>query len=187
MHTPYYRHGADDSDSDLDDDSHAGVGGGFNLLSESSLFSFSNADTRTLSRDSLSVHRERADMVAKRRFEDDSDDVALFTGAEVVMDFAKAKGKARADPDAMDEDDDDEDFTTMDDDELMGIARGAVTAREKERPAKTKTVGVLEKKGNLTVVGGEVVIGKEARGNVKVRPSSGVRTRHVRADGACPV
>ncbi|KAL1745787.1 dynactin p62 family-domain-containing protein [Schizophyllum fasciatum] len=65
------------------------------------------------------------------------------------------------------EDDDDEDFTTMDDDELMGIARGAVSAREKERPAKPKTVGVLEKKGNLTVVGGEVVIGKEARGNVK--------------------
>ena len=85
------------------------------------------------------------------------------------------------------EDDDDEDFTTMDDDELMGIARGAVTAREKERPAKPKTVGVLEKKGNLTVVGGEVVIGKEARGNVKVRPSSGAGTRHVLADGACPV
>ncbi|KAK7048665.1 dynactin subunit 4 [Favolaschia claudopus] len=42
-----------------------------------------------------------------------------------------------------------------------------VTGHEsKEVQGKTK-VGVLEKKGNTTIVGGEIVIGKEARGNVK--------------------
>lgn len=67
--------------------------------------------------------------------------------------------------------DDDED---MFDDESLGLggtAYGALgrTAREKEAKTKTKNVGVLEKRANVTVVGGEVVIGKEAKGNVKVR------------------
>ncbi|KZP01951.1 hypothetical protein FIBSPDRAFT_846202 [Athelia psychrophila] len=35
------------------------------------------------------------------------------------------------------------------------------------RAGEAKAVGVLEKKANLTVVGGEVVIGKEEWGNVK--------------------
>ena len=34
---------------------------------------------------------------------------------------------------------------------------------------RVKTVGVLERRANVTVVGGEVVIGKEARGEIKVR------------------
>ena len=33
---------------------------------------------------------------------------------------------------------------------------------------RTKTVGILEKKANTTILGGEVVIGKDARGDVKV-------------------
>ena len=36
------------------------------------------------------------------------------------------------------------------------------------RGGKAKTVGVLEKKANTTYIGGEVVIGKEAKGDVKV-------------------
>lgn len=64
---------------------------------------------------------------------------------------------------------DDDDMFGVDDDELGLGGGGAMgrAGREKEK-AKSKTVGVLEKKANLTVVGGEVVIGKEARGNVKV-------------------
>ena len=63
---------------------------------------------------------------------------------------------------------DDEDMFGADDDEL-GLGAGGMgkVGREKEK-GKSKTVGVLEKKANLTIVGGEVVIGKEARGNVKV-------------------
>ncbi|KAJ3506298.1 hypothetical protein NLJ89_g6944 [Agrocybe chaxingu] len=58
---------------------------------------------------------------------------------------------------------DDEDmFGIDDDDDLPG--RGG---RETDGRGRTKTVGVLEKRANITVVGGEVVIGKEARGNVK--------------------
>ena len=40
----------------------------------------------------------------------------------------------------------------------------------KESDAKSRncTVGVLERRANVTLVGGEVVIGKEARGTVKV-------------------
>jgi dynactin-4 len=33
---------------------------------------------------------------------------------------------------------------------------------------KGKTVGVLERRANVTVVGGEVVIGRDAKGPVKV-------------------
>jgi dynactin-4 len=36
------------------------------------------------------------------------------------------------------------------------------------RGGKVKIVGVLEKKANMTYIGGEVVIGKEAKGDVKV-------------------
>lgn len=36
------------------------------------------------------------------------------------------------------------------------------------RVGKSKTVGVLEKRANVTLIGGEIVIGKEATGNVKV-------------------
>ncbi|KAK0221596.1 dynactin subunit 4 [Armillaria fumosa] len=61
-----------------------------------------------------------------------------------------------------DEEDEDMDMFGLDDDEI-----GLRPAREKEGRGKTKTVGVLEKRANVTVVGGEVVLGKEARGNVK--------------------
>jgi dynactin-4 len=62
---------------------------------------------------------------------------------------------------------DDEDMFSAEDEDL-GDAGGR-GVREKEGRGKTKTVGVLEKRANVTVVGGEVVIGKEARGSVKVR------------------
>ncbi|KAK0202038.1 dynactin p62 family-domain-containing protein [Desarmillaria ectypa] len=60
------------------------------------------------------------------------------------------------------DEDEDMDMFGLDDDEI-----GLRPAREKEGRGKTKTVGVLEKRANVTVVGGEVVLGKEARGNVK--------------------
>jgi dynactin 4 len=62
---------------------------------------------------------------------------------------------------------DDEDMFGGDDDEL-GLGSPRKVGKDKDGRTKTKTVGVLERKANLTVVGGEVVIGKEARGNVKV-------------------
>ncbi|KAJ7643894.1 dynactin p62 family-domain-containing protein, partial [Roridomyces roridus] len=66
------------------------------------------------------------------------------------------------------EDDEDDDMFGLDDDDEFGIA-GRVAGRDKDArgAGKVKMVGVLEKKANVTVVGGEVVIGKEARGNVK--------------------
>ncbi|KAF8906152.1 dynactin p62 family-domain-containing protein [Mucidula mucida] len=60
-----------------------------------------------------------------------------------------------------DDEDEDIDMFGLDDDEI-----GLRPPREREKP-KVKTVGVLEKRANLTVIGGEVVLGKEARGNVK--------------------
>jgi dynactin-4 len=65
---------------------------------------------------------------------------------------------------------DDEDMFGVEDDEL-GLGSPRKSGKDKDGRGKTKTVGVLEKKANLTVVGGEVVIGKEARGNVKVHLS----------------
>ncbi|KAG1766172.1 dynactin p62 family-domain-containing protein [Suillus occidentalis] len=51
-----------------------------------------------------------------------------------------------------------------DDDEMFGLEDDEL---DKDGKGKVKTVGVLEKRANVTVVGGEVVIGKEARGHVK--------------------
>lgn len=65
-----------------------------------------------------------------------------------------------------------------DDEDMFGVGggefgdAGGKVPREKEGRGRTKTVGVLEKRANVTVVGGEVVIGKEARGGVKASPSS---------------
>lgn len=62
---------------------------------------------------------------------------------------------------------DDEDDEDMFDDEFAEIderirrTTGRITG-------KSKTVGVLEKKANTTLIGGEVVIGKEAKGDIKV-------------------
>ena len=61
---------------------------------------------------------------------------------------------------------DDEDmFGLDDDDDLDGIGR----LQKEPRGAKTRAVGVVEKRANVTVVAGEVILTKEARGNVKVR------------------
>ena len=56
-----------------------------------------------------------------------------------------------------------------DDEDMFGDGDETV-GRGKESDAKTRnrTVGVLERRANVTLVGGEVVIGKEARGTVKV-------------------
>jgi len=58
---------------------------------------------------------------------------------------------------------DDEDMFGVDGDEAVG--RGG---KESDAKSRSRTVGVLEKRANVTLVGGEVVIGKEARGTVKV-------------------
>ncbi|KAJ7284712.1 dynactin subunit 4 [Mycena rebaudengoi] len=63
------------------------------------------------------------------------------------------------------EDDEDDDMFGLDDDDEFGVA-GRV-GRDKDTRGKVKLVGVLEKKANVTVVGGEVVIGREAKGDVK--------------------
>ncbi|EKM79298.1 hypothetical protein AGABI1DRAFT_120716 [Agaricus bisporus var. burnettii JB137-S8] len=57
---------------------------------------------------------------------------------------------------------DDEDMMVDDEDFGTGM-RG----RDKDGRGKTKTVGVLEKRANVTLIGGEVIIGKEARGSIK--------------------
>lgn len=83
--------------------------------------------------------------------------VSLPTASFTVAAFAEAW-----------EYEDDEDMFGVDDDEL-GLGSPRKGGKDKDGRGKTKTVGVLERKANLTVIGGEVVIGKEARGNVKVR------------------
>ncbi|TFY58050.1 hypothetical protein EVJ58_g6653, partial [Rhodofomes roseus] len=58
---------------------------------------------------------------------------------------------------------DDEDmFGLDDDDDLDGLGR-----LQKDQRSKTRTVGVVEKRANVTVVAGEVILTKESRGNVK--------------------
>lgn len=58
-----------------------------------------------------------------------------------------------------------------DDEEMFGDEDDLDGARGGQRDGRgrTRTVGVLERRANVTVVGGEVTISKEARGIVKVR------------------
>jgi dynactin-4 len=49
------------------------------------------------------------------------------------------------------------------DDELGGLDR-----EKGGTSGKGKSVGVLERRANVTVVGGEVVVGRDAKGPVKV-------------------
>jgi dynactin-4 len=60
---------------------------------------------------------------------------------------------------------DDEDMFGGEDDEFGG---GLDRERGGGAGGKGKTVGVLERRANVTVVGGEVVIGRDAKGPVKV-------------------
>ncbi|KAF8644678.1 hypothetical protein AX16_008338 [Volvariella volvacea WC 439] len=64
--------------------------------------------------------------------------------------------------------DEDEDMYDPDDDgEFASLRGGRGAGGRDDGRGRSKTVGILEKKANMTLVGGEVVIGKEARGNVK--------------------
>ena len=59
---------------------------------------------------------------------------------------------------------DDEEMYGIDDDDLLGLS----PVKDRGARGKMKTVGVLEKKANTTVVGGEVMLERDARGDVKV-------------------
>jgi len=65
-----------------------------------------------------------------------------------------------------DEDDEDEEMYGLDDEDGLHSGR---SGKDAESRGKVRTVGVLERRANVTVVGGEVIIGKEAQGQVKVR------------------
>lgn len=62
--------------------------------------------------------------------------------------------------------DDEEVMFGLEEDEgdLDGMGR-----QQRDGRSKTRTLGVVEKRANVTVVGGEVILTKEARGRVKVR------------------
>ena len=68
-------------------------------------------------------------------------------------------------------DEDEEDMAEDEYADLVDDRRQASTSSRiaPGRGGKAKTVGVLEKKANTTYIGGEVVIGKEAKGDAKVR------------------
>lgn len=86
--------------------------------------------------------------------------VALPSAAFPIAAFAEA-WEYEDDEDMFGVDDDDDDEDNYD-------VRGGGAGRDQGR-GKSKTIGVLERRANVTVVGGEVVISKEARGDVKVR------------------
>ncbi|TCD70787.1 hypothetical protein EIP91_001818 [Steccherinum ochraceum] len=57
-----------------------------------------------------------------------------------------------------------------DDEDMFGDEddfEGARGVKDREGRGKTRSVGVIERRANVTVIGGEVVLGKEVRGEVK--------------------
>jgi dynactin-4 len=87
--------------------------------------------------------------------------ITLPTFAFSVAAFAEAWGYGDEDDDDMVED---EHAELVDDRRHASASSRSVPGRG----GKAKTVGVLEKKANTTYISGEVVIGKEAKGDVKV-------------------
>lgn len=75
-------------------------------------------------------------------------------------------------------DDDEEDMFGLDDDG-MEVAENTRGKKSKDGRGKTRSVGIVERRANVTVVSGEVLIPKEARGDVKV--SSGLVSPCVRS------
>lgn len=69
------------------------------------------------------------------------------------------------------EDDEEEDML-LDDEALAiggsGISSNASGGKKGKSGSASANIGVVERKANVTVVGGEVVVGKEGRGDVKV-------------------
>ncbi|KAI0086988.1 dynactin p62 family-domain-containing protein [Irpex rosettiformis] len=61
---------------------------------------------------------------------------------------------------------DDEEMFGVEEDDFDGGGGGRGGGREQGR-GRTKTIGILERRANVTVIGGEVAISKEARGNIK--------------------
>lgn len=58
-----------------------------------------------------------------------------------------------------------------DDEDMFGDEddfEGARGMKDRDGRGKTRAVGVLERRANVTVVGGEIVLGKEAQGTIKV-------------------
>ncbi|KDE06831.1 hypothetical protein MVLG_02867 [Microbotryum lychnidis-dioicae p1A1 Lamole] len=74
-----------------------------------------------IEKENLAIQKERYEIVSRRRFEDDSDDVALFTGASVPSVFS-------LDPQASPEDDEDKDGEEEEVDEM-----GRSTRRTEDR------------------------------------------------------
>ena len=62
-------------------------------------------------------------------------------------------------------DDEDEDMFLDDDGMEIVESRGK---KGKDGRGKTRSVGIIEKRANVTIVSGEVLIPKEARGDVRV-------------------
>lgn len=85
--------------------------------------------------------------------------VSLPTSAFPIAAFAEA----------WEYEDDEEMFGEEDEGNVESLGVEAGAGKERGVKGRTKTVGILERKANVTVVGGEVVIGKEGRGDVKVR------------------
>jgi len=87
--------------------------------------------------------------------------ITLPTHSFSVAAFAEAWEYDEEDEDGMVEDE----HADLVDDRRQGSASSRTTPG---RGGKAKTVGILERKANTTYIGGEVVIGKEAKGDVKV-------------------
>ena len=73
-------------------------------------------------------------------------------------------------------DDEDEDMFLDDDGLELGDARGK---KGKDGRGKTRSVGIVEKRANVTIVSGEVLIPKEARGDVRVSCHSSCRLARI--------
>ncbi|SCZ88564.1 BZ3500_MvSof-1268-A1-R1_Chr10-2g03001 [Microbotryum saponariae] len=89
-----------------------------------------------IEKENLAIQRERYEIVSRRRFEDDSDDVALFTGASVPSAFSldpKASAEDDEDKDGEEEEVDEMGRSTRRTEDRFGPRSGARVARRSAR------------------------------------------------------
>ncbi|KAI0915844.1 hypothetical protein AcV7_007200 [Taiwanofungus camphoratus] len=126
-------------------------------------YSFHLAFTNPLY-DPIQVRLKKAQVIPAQTSEGDPGTSEKARRPPFQVNLPSAAFPIAAFAEAWEYEDDEEDMFGLDDDEPDGDGRGR---NQKDGRGKSRTVGVLEKRANVTVVSGEVILTKEARGNVK--------------------
>ena len=149
-----------------------GTGGGGGMLAGKT-YAFHLAFTNPLY-DPIQIRLAKA--VAPAQMAEDAEAAERARRSTFQIQLPSAAFPVGAFAEAWEYDDEDEDMFLDDDGLELGDARGK---KGKDGRGKTRSVGIVEKRANVTIVSGEVLIPKEARGDVRVSCHSSCRLARI--------